>query len=439
MKKIIFIIFALLLSSAQCAFAAGGSIFKFIQKNDVRSLKKAVTPQTVTIKDSEANSPLLYAAQAARDPEIIAVLLEAGANIEERNQYGYTPLMAALKNNYANPDIAVALIKNKANVSAVFRKAYHDEDKMTPLLFALNERSLNASRVISALVDAGANVDIKRDEDGSTPLLLAAHYAQDPEIINILVKAGSYIEEKNKYGYTPLMLAVRKNGSNAQIAIALILNNADVNAAFDKKYDDEDKMTPLMYAVSEYMLNDPKVIRALVDAGAGIDAKNAKDERTPLLIAAANANNTEVIDILIKAGSKIEEKDKYGYTALMLALKNNCEHPDIAVSLIKYKADVNKTFDESSSTPLLLALGGQTGVKPKVIQALIDYGADVNAMDISGMTPLMYAARYSTEEIVKILLKAGADLNAKDKNGKTADDYVWDNSKIYRKDLRKIL
>ncbi|MCL2144046.1 MAG: ankyrin repeat domain-containing protein [Endomicrobia bacterium] len=440
MKKIgiMFILPALVLCFYSLdIFAANNDIFKFIQKNDVKSLKKTANSQTVSLKDEEANSPLLYAAAEARNPEIITILLEAGANIEEANKYGCTPLMLALKKNYANPDIAMALIKNKANANAVFRKKYDDEDKMTPLLFAVSENSLNSPRVIQALVDAGANADIKREEDGSTPLLLAARYAGNPEIINILVKAGSNIEEKNKYGYTPLMLAVRKNNSNPQIAVALILNKAGVNAAFDKKYDDEDKMTSLMYAVSEYMLNKPKVIQALIDAGADINVKNAKDERTPLLIAAGNANNTEIIDILVKAGSNIEEKDKYGYTPLMLALKNNYAHPDIAIALIKYKADVNAALPENSSAPLLISLGESIETKPKVIQALIDYGADVNAKNIEGITPLMYAAKYSSEEVIKILLKAGADMDIKDKNGKKADDYVWDNLKIYQKDLRR--
>ncbi|MCL1971512.1 MAG: ankyrin repeat domain-containing protein [Endomicrobia bacterium] len=438
MKKILFIAFSAALFTAQCAFAASNDIFKFIQKNDIKSLRKIVSPQTMQLKDNDSNSPLSFAAQTARDPEIITLLLDAGANIEERNKHGYTPLMEAIIKNYMNPDIAIALIKNKANVNSVFRKAYNDEDKMTPLLYAVNKHSVNDSKVIQALVDAGANVEAKREEDGSTPLLLAARYAKDSDTIDILVKADSNIEEKDKYGYTPLMLAIRKNESNPQTAIALILNKADVNSAFDKKYDDEDKMTPLLYAVNEYMVNKPNVIQALIDAGANINAKNAKDGRTPLLLAASNANNTEIIDILIKAGSKIEEKDKYGYTPLMLALTNNSAYPDIAVSLIKYKADVNAVLPERFSTPLLMALGDNTETKPKVIQALIDYGADVNAKDVMGMTPLMFAAKNSTEEVIKILLKSGADLRIRDKNEKTAEDYVWDNANLYQKDLRKL-
>lgn len=419
-------------------FAADDDIFKYIQKNDVKSVKKAAGPQSIVSRDGDSNTPFLFAVQKTSKAEIINILLEAGANIEERDKNGYTPLMLALKKNYANPEIALALIKNKANVHAVFHKAYSDEDKMTPLMFAVSENSPNKAKVVQALIDAGADTDAKRAEDDSTPLLLAARYAQEPGIINILVRAGGYIELTNKYGYTPLMLAIRKNESNPDIAIALIQNKADVNSAFEKKYDDEDKMTPLMYSVSEYMLNKPKVIRALIDYGADVNAKNIKDGYTALHFAAKNARDSEIVNMLVKAGADIEAKDKYGYTPLMIALRKNDAYPDIAIALIKNNADVNAVFVENSATPLMMALGDFLSTKPKVIQALIDHGADVNAVNIGAMTPLMFAAGYSTEEIIKILIKAGADIDIKDKDNKTAEDFAWGNAKIRQKDLSKI-
>jgi hypothetical protein len=47
-------------------------------------------------------------------------------------------------------------------------------------------------------------------------------------------------------------------------------------------------------------------------------------------------------------------------------------------------------------------------------------GADVNATDERGSTPLLEAARYGHEDIARVLIAAGADLKAKDKDGKTA-------------------
>lgn len=47
-------------------------------------------------------------------------------------------------------------------------------------------------------------------------------------------------------------------------------------------------------------------------------------------------------------------------------------------------------------------------------------GADVNAIDERGSTPLLEAARYGHEDITRVLIAAGADVKAKDKDGKTA-------------------
>lgn len=47
-------------------------------------------------------------------------------------------------------------------------------------------------------------------------------------------------------------------------------------------------------------------------------------------------------------------------------------------------------------------------------------GADVNATDERGSTPLLEAARYGHEDISRVLIAAGADIKAKDNDGKTA-------------------
>jgi ankyrin repeat protein len=47
-------------------------------------------------------------------------------------------------------------------------------------------------------------------------------------------------------------------------------------------------------------------------------------------------------------------------------------------------------------------------------------GADVNATDERGNTPLLEAARYGHDDICRVLIAAGADVKAKDKDGKTA-------------------
>ena len=55
----------------------------------------------------------------------------------------------------------------------------------------------------------------------------------------------------------------------------------------------------------------------------------------------------------------------------------------------------------------------------EITQILIKAGADVNAVDKNGRTPIRMAARYGNVAMVSVLIKAGADVNAADKNGRT--------------------
>jgi ankyrin repeat protein len=63
------------------------------------------------------------------------------------------------------------------------------------------------------------------------------------------------------------------------------------------------------------------------------------------------------------------------------------------------------------------------------VQKLISKGADVNAKDNIGMTPLMAAAEEGRKDVCELLISKGADINAQDKDGKTALKYAIENSK----------
>ena len=167
-----------------------------------------------------------------------------------------------------------------------------------------------------------------------------------------------------------------------------------------------------------------------------VKSKNKSGE-TPLQYAAQEAVKPDIINILVTAGADIEERNKNGYTPLMLALRKNSGFPGIAIALIENKADVNARRDETLVTPLMIALNTYS-IQINVLRALIDYGADINAQNRDGQTPLMIAARERNAQTVKFLIENKANLKAKDKSGKTAADYVKNNSSIKEKDLSKL-
>ena len=132
------------------------------------------TPQEVQAaidKGADVNAavgdktPLIVAATLNKDPEVITLLLKAGAKLEAKDtQYGGTPLAWAAYDN-PHPEVTETLLKAGADVEAkgVYRR--------TALMYAAMNNS--NPEVIAILLSAGADAKAK-DETGKTALDFAS-------------------------------------------------------------------------------------------------------------------------------------------------------------------------------------------------------------------------------------------------------------------------
>ena len=120
---------------------------------------------------------------------------------------------------------------------------------------------------VQAAISKGADVN-DRSNSGWTPLMAAAMFNPQPEVMTIRLKAGAEVNARDNRNATPLMYAADSNPNPAVIA-TLLAAGADINAR------DKAGWTPLMYAVSnlaDSMSNPPgSMIILLLNAGA--DAK----------------------------------------------------------------------------------------------------------------------------------------------------------------------
>ena len=155
----------------------------------------------LTARDDDGRTALMAAAHN-RDAGAASLLLAAGADPHVRNARGRTPLMQAAENN-PNPEVLHVLLSAGADV------AERDGDfSMTPLMFAAwaNE----SAAVVRALLNASADVHA-RDRDGWTALMHAAVFnihQDSPAIVGALIAAGSELDAVDDVeGYTALMWA----------------------------------------------------------------------------------------------------------------------------------------------------------------------------------------------------------------------------------------
>jgi ankyrin repeat protein len=350
-----------------------------------RLLKAGVDPNTPL--STAADTALMMAARTGK-VEAIRVLLEAGAHINAQETWGgTTPLMWAVSENHL--DAVRALIAGGANVNA--RSHY---------VAAANGRGFEGRTPI------GQKTDGKVEEFASgwlTPVMLAAREGNSA-IASALIESGAEVNAKAGDGKTALALAIF-NG-NYEVASLLVDRNADVNIA------DAQRFTPLFWAVDRRNMEtapnfpwmvtaDPlPLIRKLLDAGAN---PNALVDNTPrarmregsprivfatALMRAAFAADLELVNLLLAHGADPNVISRDGETMV------------------------------SAAAGLAFIHGYHRGKSPaerlQVVKLFVERGADVNRPDDYGITPLMAAANDGDPKLIQYLIDKGADLSAHD-------------------------
>jgi ankyrin repeat protein len=263
-----------------------------------------------------------------------------------------------------------------------------DSHGQTPLMFAAAYGSLDAMKL---LIASGADVKAENDA-GATALHWGAYDAQK---IRLLLESGADPNKASRIGRTPLIVAAGTAGTLEAVKL-LLEKGTDVNAA------DGNGFTPLIVAAG---VDNAPVAKLLIEKGANINAKaNTGQEATPLMSAAHNGN-VQLTRLLLAREADV--------TPISADRSGNVKNGPVA-------------FGNATALHFAVTSGSTEMVRTVLDATVAANPAAVNAKDVRGMTPLVFAI--STDrpnlEIVRMLLAKGADASIKTKDGESAYDWA---------------
>ena len=234
---------------------------------------------------------------AAREGDLASarLLLDAGADINQTTEYGWTPLLTAVNNR--NYRLAKLLLDRGANPSLANKGGW------TPLYLAVDNRNIEGGdypvpkpdldhlELIEALLVKGANPNLRvKDntltrtiftmqwffEDGATPFIRAAQ-SSDTDLMALLLKHGADPKAVTANGDSPLTVA---GGIGWVDGVTYERSPAHNLAA----------------------------VKMLLDLG--LDPNHANNEGRTALMGAALKGRPDVIQLLVERGAKLEMRDR---------------------------------------------------------------------------------------------------------------------------------
>ncbi|HEU4688566.1 MAG TPA: ankyrin repeat domain-containing protein [Vicinamibacterales bacterium] len=324
----------------------------------------------------------------------VRALIARGANVNVKEPgHDQTALMWAAAQSH--PDAVDALLKGGADVRArsrsytqtvtseVTQRAGREElnytvprGGSTPLLFAARSGD---DESVKLLVEAGADVNDTL-ADGASALVIAAHSGHTRAAVTLLEKGAD--PNAADIGYTALHAAVLR--SDLELVKTLLARKADPNAQITKG-------TPVRRTSQDFEL--PKVL-----IGA-----------TPYLLA-ARFLEADIMRALAAGGADTRLPMSDGATPLLAAAGMGIVAP---------------TQDERRGTNrrgLAIVDGGRIEPETQVLEtvsAALNLGSDINGTNPAGDTALHVAANQGYDSVVKLLVEQGADLNARNAKGLT--------------------
>ncbi len=434
-------------------------LFYAIQDDNLEAMRELLEAGASASQCREKHVLLNQAVSRAQGVEMTRLLLAHGSNPNLVDQFGNRPvdMLWPLGNSEGKPlseeshrkiHILKMLVARGASVKGLVDKLL--EQRIYPsdtLLLALGgDRDIYLSKLVpklgwgelanlvwhgredvaQALVDTG--VDVNQIVGywrplGDTNLVTVAIYEKQLDIARRLLEAGAEPEPR-------LLRWAAKIGHEEVVSLLL-------DAGIDPKVSNSRGDTPISLARSH---GHAAVVKLLRERGG--EARAQVKERKPLasLWEAVGSCRTDGVAALINGGADVNAVDKRGFSLLQRAVN---AHRCFAVAdeLIEHGADIDYRRHRHKQTALHFAVNSRV-LRVQQVKFLLSRGAEVNARDALGNTPLMALVLRNGRsrrgvEVAKILLEYGADLSGETHAGETVVSAARDAGNQYLLDLFK--
>ena len=278
----------------------------------------------IFVLDKEERTVLYWAAMQ-NHKNVIDVLLKDSRSsqlLQASDRFDNTPLHVACERGYH--DIALTLIEAGSDVDN------KNEDERTPLHLAAREGRV---KICKEILKKDAFSIHDEDSESNTALHMACMYGH-ARVVSTLISYGADIKSRNYFLWTPLDCAAAYG--QLKCAKLLIESNADIDAI------DKNKTTPLHLAAR---YGHEKIAKLLIEKGASVTQKNAKGHNP--LVTAILHGKFEVSEVIIES-DKWMDAMKCDFTNPATDIRDTPLR-----LLIKIQPDLaKKVFDKCTETNL---------------------------------------------------------------------------------------
>eukprot|EP00833_Pecoramyces_ruminatium_P011744 jgi/Orpsp1_1/1185776/evm.model.c7180000095194.1 len=424
-------------------------------KNGNINIVKSLIDKMANLNDADnnENTPVHWACICNKE-DILQLLLENNASFKMDNKFYESPIILASKNKNFNiikklffwnreilcpEDLLIfsILLGSDDNVKILFDSGINIDIKygqrmVSPLLLAVQVEQI---KIVDMLIKLGVNI---QDDDayGNTALIYSCING-NKQIFNLLINETPFIRQKNKFSNTALHWAcyqghkemveyllnrnidkndfltsplIKASINNHEEIVKLIIENKEIFGNENKNFINSSNRlceSSIFFTCKNGSYN---LTKYLIDNGADINTSN-NNQSTPFIVA-CKYGHLEIVKLLVENKANYKYKDKDGNSGFAFACMKG--YTDIIIYLLSLDKDDKYFINDVNEDKYNSIIHACMNNNRKIVQILLNNGANVNERISYDMNILMYSVIKGFNTMSELLIDYGASIQFND-------------------------